>query len=321
MKKTNKIKKRIITLIISVLIIVGLGIWYFHDKTVAVLNPRGPIALKEFHLIVFALLLSLTIVIPVFILTAVFAYRYRETNTKAKYSPELDHNKYAETIWWVIPSILIAILGVVAWNSSHTLDPYRPIYSNRPAMTIQVVALDWKWLFIYPKQNIASVNLVQFPNNTPINFEITSDAPMNSFWIPQLGGQIYAMPGMSTQLHLLASQNGSYNGSSANISGEGFAGMTFIARSSSTQGFNDWLNSVKKSPNKLSLAEYNKLSGPSQNNPVSYYSSAQYGLYNNIVYKYLVPSSGAANPDNSGKTQAIPNLQQIESQGMQGMSM
>ncbi len=294
---------------------------YLSKQNIAVLNPKGPIALKEYHLIIFALLLSLLVVIPVFTLLVVFAWKYREGNTKSKYSPELDGNRFAETVWWVIPTILISILAVVAWRSSHSLDPYRPLVSNTKPLTIQVVAMNWKWLFIYPDQKIATINYFQIPNNTPIDFNITSDAPMNSFWIPQLGGQIYAMPGMSTQLHLLASGNGTYNGVSANISGNGFAGMTFTARSTSAESFNNWADSIQHSNNKLSLAEYNKISIPSENNPIVYYATTDQDLYNNIVYKYLVPTTAAANPDKSNRTQSIPNIQQLQTEGMQGMSM
>ncbi len=322
MKKSNNIHKFFYvffgTLIVAFILV---SAWYLNKQNIAVLNPKGPIALKEFHLIVFSLLLSLLVVLPVFTLLIVFAWKYREGNTKSKYSPELDHNKILETIWWVIPSFLIIILGIVAWNSSHELDPFKPLDSSIKPITIQVVALNWKWLFIYPKQNIATVNYFLIPNKTPVNFEVTSDAPMNSFWIPQLGGQIYAMPGMSTQLHLSADGDGSYRGLSANISGNGFAGMTFTARSTSTSDFNIWLQNVKNSPKQLSLDEYNKLSQPSSNNPSAYYSSTQSDLYNNIVYKYLAPNSASANSDGGGRTQILPNIQKLESEGMQGMSM
>jgi len=186
---------------------------------------------------------------------------------------------------------IILILAVLTWNSSHDLDPFKPIVSDKPPITIQVVALQWKWLFIYPQQNIASVNIIQFPNQTPINFEVTADAPMNSFWIPQLGGQIYAMPGMSTQLHLMADTEGTYRGSSANISGKGFAGMNFSAKSTSQADFDQWVALVHQTRNNLSLAKYNNLAKPSQNNPLSYYSSSQSGLYDRVVMKYMMPAS------------------------------
>lgn len=282
---------------------------YLHGSNIAILNPKGPVALKERNLIYFALALSLLVVIPVYVLTVVFAWRYRESNTKAKYSPDLDHSRVAETIWWAVPSLIILVLAVVAWNSSHSLDPFKPLVSKTAPITIQVVALDWKWLFIYPQQKIASVNFFQIPNKTPINFEITSDAPMNSFWIPQLGGQIYAMPGMSTQLHLMASSEGSYYGSSANISGVGFAGMNFIAKSNSNSGFNNWVNSVRQSNQQLSLDQYNKLAEPSTYNRPSYYAQPQENLYDTIVEKYLAPNQ----PTTGAGITATPM--------MQGMSM
>jgi cytochrome o ubiquinol oxidase subunit 2 len=284
-------KFKIVVLFIIVASLIFAAGWHLHDTNIAILNPKGPIARQERNLIYVALGLSLIVVVPVFTLTGLFAWRYREGNTKAKYSPDLAGNRIAETIWWVIPTVLITVLAVITWRASHNLDPYKPISSVNKPLTIQVVALDWKWLFIYPQQNIASVNFFQFPNNTPLNFEITSDAPMNSFWIPQLGGQIYAMPGMSTQLHLMATSYGSYNGSSANISGEGFAGMTFTAKSTSKTDFNNWVSSVKRSSKQLGSSQYGSLSQPSQNNPMAFYSSAENGLYNSIVDKYAGPGS------------------------------
>ena len=176
---------------------------------------------------IFAALLSLVVVIPVFAMTIYIVWRYRESNQKAKYSPDWDHNSKVETIWWLIPTLLIVVLSVVTWNSSHSLDPFKPIKSSVKPLRVQVIALQWKWLFIYPEQGVASTNILELPVDRPINFEVTADAPMNSFWIPQLGGQIYAMAGMSTQLHLMASEAGTYAGASANLSGKGFAKMKF----------------------------------------------------------------------------------------------
>lgn len=273
--------------------VIGVIAWYFHHTPIAVLDPKGIVAQKERNLIVLALSLSLIVVIPVYILLFSFAWRYREGNHHAKYSPKLDHNPIAETLWWAIPSMIIAVLAVVAWNSSHQLDPFQPLVSTTKPITIQVVALDWKWLFIYPQQNIASVNLVQFPKNTPIDFEITSDTVMNSFWIPQLGGQIYAMPGMSTELHLMASSNGNFNGSSANISGTGFAGMDFVARASSDADFQRWVQTVKQAPRELDATAYDRLAAPSENNAVAYYSSVAGGTYNGTVMKYMMPMTNS----------------------------
>lgn len=262
---------------------------YMRTAHIAVLQSAGPIGLKERQLIFIGLGLSLIIVLPVFTLLFFFAWKYRESNEAATYSPELAGSRLAETIWWVVPSVLILIISLITWQSSHSLDPFKPLASVTKPLTIQVVALDWKWLFIYPEQHIAAVNVVQFPVSTPVNFEITADAPMNSFWIPRLGGQIYAMAGMSTQLHLMADQPGSYNGSSANISGSGFAGMKFTARASSALDFKRWVNSVKQSPTTLSMDAYNKLAEPSENDPRAYYSSYESGLYDKIIMKYMMP--------------------------------
>lgn len=274
--------------------IIAVAVWYLRRVNIPVLEPAGQIASKERRLIFIALGLAVIIVVPVYTLLVVFAWRYREDNPKAKYSPELDHNRYSEITWWVVPTIIISILSVITWQSSHELDPYRPIASKIRPINIQVIALDWKWLFVYPDQRIASVNYFQVPVNTPVNFQITSDAPMNSFWIPQLGGQIYAMPGMVTQLNLIANKDGSYNGSSANISGSGFAGMTFVVQAGSNQTFNQWVNQVRQSPTNLSQAAYNNLAAPSTNNEVSYYSSVANNIFNNSVNKYITPASSSS---------------------------
>jgi cytochrome o ubiquinol oxidase subunit 2 len=284
-------KFRVTALIVVILGFLSVAGWYLHHTNIPVLEPKGPVGLQERNLLFFGAALSLVVVIPVFTMLFFITWKYREGNTKAKYSPDFDHSRIAETIWWLIPAVLITILSVVGWNSSHTLDPYRPLSSKTPQMTIQVVALDWKWLFIYPQQHIATVNLVQFPMNTPVNFQVTSDSVMNSFWIPQLGSQIYAMPGMSSEVHLLASQTGSFNGLSANISGAGFSGMHFIARASSEKDFVSWTHNVQQSSDHLSMAAYNKLDQPSENNPVTYYASGTSDLYGTILAKYDGPGT------------------------------
>ncbi len=262
-------KIKIVVIIIIVGSFLAVAGWYLHRTNIPILEPAGPVALKERNLIYFALALALIVVIPVFSLLGIFAYRYRESNTKAKYSPKLDGNRFAETVWWLIPSIIILVLARVAWTSSHSLDPYKRLVSSNKTINIQVVAMNWKWLFIYPNKAVASLNNFEIPINTPINFEITSDTVMNSFWIPQLGGQIYAMPGMSTQLNLMASKDGIFNGSSANISGEGFAGMTFTVKASSYSNYSSWLNKLSASSKKLDLKTYNQLAQPSEYNAVS----------------------------------------------------
>jgi len=282
-------KRKYLAIASLVTILVGGLALFLSGRNIAVLNPQGTIARQERELIIIATLLGLLVVIPVFIMTFMIAWKYRESNSSSTYSPDWDHSRLAESVWWGLPCVIIVILSVITWNSSHALDPFKPLQSNKIPMTIQVVALDWKWLFIYPDQNIATVNYVQFPKETPVNFEITADAPMNSFWIPQLGGQIYAMPGMSTHLHLMADGVGSYSGSSANLSGKGFAEMRFTAKSSTEADFNSWAENTKTSANKLNAITYDSLSQPSVNNSQAYYSLSDPGLYNSIIAKYMGP--------------------------------
>lgn len=264
-------------------------VFFFKNSNFAVLNPKGTIAAQQTDLFIAATLLMLIIVAPVFILTFAIAWRYREGNTKAKYSPDLAGNRIAEAVWWTVPLIIIVILSGMIWKSSHELDPFKPLLADKEPITIQVVALDWKWLFIYPDQNIATVNYLQFPVGTPVEFKLTSDGPMNSFWIPQLGGQVYAMAGMESSLNLLASETGEFDGQSANLSGEGFAGMRFKTKASSDAEFAQWVEAAKLSSKKLGHAEYVELAEPSKYNPPAYYSSADEDLFRSVISNYLAP--------------------------------
>jgi cytochrome o ubiquinol oxidase subunit 2 len=286
----NRQNKLLIFGILILLFLTRAG-FYLHGQNIAVLNPKGPIAAQEKHLMIVAVLLMLIVVIPVFVLTFSIAWHFRASNTKAKYTPDWDRNKGYETIWWTVPLLLIVALSTITWRSSHTLDPSRPINSTVPPVVVQAVALQWKWLFIYPEQHIASVNYLQFPKNTPVNFQITSDSTMNSFWIPQLGGQIYAMAGMSTQLHLLASSEGSFRGDSANISGKGFAGMNFVAKATSQQDFDKWVTATQNSSNQLGMAAYTALAEPSSYTHPEAYSLQAQGLYDTIIGKFAGPGT------------------------------
>lgn len=257
-----------------------------------VLNPKGAIAVDEKHLLIKALCLMFIIVIPVLILIAVISWRYRASNTRAKYTPDWSHSVLLEAIWWAVPIVIIAILATITWISTHQLDPHRPLNSKVKPLVIQVVALQWRWLFIYPEQNIATMNFIEFPANTPVTFLITADAPMNSFQIPQLGGQIYAMPGMQTQLHLIANEPGTYDGRSVNFSGDGYAGMTFTAKAVATNDeFNQWVASVKQSSNPLTVDSYALLAKPSEDETVQTYSSVEKGLFNDVIMKFMAPNS------------------------------
>jgi cytochrome o ubiquinol oxidase subunit 2 len=270
---------------------IALSAFYMSTSQIAVLEPKGMIGHKERELIITASLLMLIVVVPVFILTWVFAWKYREDNAKAKHAPDWEHNYIAEYCWWGVPVIIIGILAITTWKSSHELNPFKPIVANQKPLTIQVVALNWKWLFLYPEQGIATVNFVQFPENIPIEFEITSDAPMNSFWIPQLGGQIYAMPAMRSKLYLIANEVGTFRGVSANISGKGFAGMKFTAKATTEEEFEKWVKGIQQSPKHLDLVAYRQLAEPSEYNPPEYYLLVQRDLFENVLMKYTQAGS------------------------------
>lgn len=266
---------------------IGLAIYLLKDISIPVLMPKGIVGEKERNLFLFTLILGLFVVIPVFVMLFYVAWKYHEGNTKAKYNPNWDNNKIIESIWWGIPCAIILVLGVVTYFSSHELDPFKPLTSEVKPIKVQVVALQWKWLFIYPEQQIATINDVRFPVGTPVNFELTSDAPMNSFWIPSLGGQIYTMNGMSTKLHLQAHEIGDYGGSSANISGEGFASMRFIARATSSADFDKWVLETKQTGEPLGEGEYDKLNDPSIEKAYRYLKLEKSDLYDTIIKKYM----------------------------------
>jgi cytochrome o ubiquinol oxidase subunit 2 len=271
----------------ALIVVTGAAFFYLKNADILVLEPAGPIAQKERNLIFLAVGLSLIVVIPVYFMLIYFPYKYRHSNKKAAYAPNLDGNRWLEFTWWAVPFVIIFILAIATYKGSVDLDPAKPIASHNQPLTIQVVALQWKWLFIYPKQGIASVNYVQFPQNVPIEFQITADAPMNAFWIPQLGSQIYAMSGMSTRLHLMAKQVGDYYGSSSNISGEGFADMKFLARSTTSDDFEKWVKNVRRSPDELTIATYNQLAKPTRKNSVAFFSFVESTLYQRILNKYV----------------------------------
>lgn len=284
-----KIKHKFAFFFLLSIAVVLSAVLFQYSLNSAILNPKGIIGIEERDLMIDATLLMLIVVIPVLVMTFVICLRYRGSNKKATYLPYWDYSFLAEAVWWGFPCIIIIILSVITWRSSHALDPYKPLKTGVKPIEVQAIALQWKWLFIYPEQKIATVNYLQFPEQTPLNFEITSDAPMNSLWIPQLGGQIYAMPGMRTKLHLIADEPGSFRGSSANLSGEGFAGMVFTAKSTSQAEFDSWVESMKQSKQSLGLAEYNQLAKPSENNPEATYLLTDPELFNQIIMKYMMP--------------------------------
>lgn len=271
-----------------ILLMQPLTILHFFDS-IDVLFPAGWVARKERNLLLILQTIMLFVVIPVYILTFVFSWKYSAKNPKGKYDPDFVDNTYAECIWWGVPFVITLIICSLTWIKTIELDPYRPLISDKKPITIQVVALQWKWLFIYPEEKIATVNFFQIPENVPINFEITADAPMNSFWIPDLGGQIYAMPNMQTELYLMANKEGDFRGSSANLSGEGFSGMHFIARASSEEAFQKWVTEAQKSTKNFDATSYRQLAAPSSNFPIETYSLKEDGLFKQILHQHMHP--------------------------------
>lgn len=265
-----------------------------------VMNPSGDIASQEAHLLVLSTLLMLIIIVPVILLTIFFAWRYRKNNTNATYSPNWDHSTMLELIIWGGPLLIIIALGLITWISTHTLDPYRPlaridakraVTPNTKVLTVEVVALDWKWLFIYPELGIASVNELAAPIDVPIRFKITASTVMNSFFIPALAGQIYAMPGMETSMHAVINQVGDYDGFSANYSGAGFSDMRFKFHGMTPSDFDRWVQRTKTSASMLHRADYVQLALPTQRDPVQLYSHVDSDLFHAIVNRCIAPQA------------------------------
>jgi len=263
-----------------------------------VMAPSGDIAVQQRDLILVSVVLMLLIIVPVMFLTLLFAWHYRQANVTAKYDPEWHHSMRLEIIIWAAPLAIIIALGAVTWISTHKLDPYRQldridaeraIPTGTKPITVQVVALDWKWLFFYPDLGIATVNEMAAPVDTPINFQITSSSVMNSFYIPALAGQVYAMPGMQTPLHAVINKAGDYEGLSANFSGPGFSHMRFKFHGLDKAGFDQWVASVKEKGTALNTDAYLKLEKPSQKEPVRYYASAEKDLYHRILNMCAAP--------------------------------
>lgn len=251
------------------------------------LFPQGTIALGERALMFQALLFMLMVAVPVYCMVFFFAWRYRAGNKKAKYTPDWAHSNLEELIWWAIPFEIILVLGALTWTSTHELDPRQPLKSDVPPIEIQVVSLNWKWLFIYPGQKIATVNDVRFPVDTPVRFKVTADSPMNSFWIPALGSQVYAMTGMVNTLYLDAHTTGIYSGKGANYTGDGFAKMKFTARAVTQAEFDDWVSQMRFSQISLSNSTYAELSRDSTLEKPLYYSSVDPKLFDTIVMKFM----------------------------------
>lgn len=258
----------------------------------ALFDPRGDIGMQERHLIVVALGIMLAVVIPVIALTLFFFWRYRDTNKQATYAPTWAHSTGIEIVVWGIPCVIVVFLSVLIWGTTHALDPYRPLTSNAQPVRVQVVALNWKWLFIYPDYGIATVNQLVVPAKTPINFQLTADSIMNSFFIPSLGSQVYAMAGMQTQLHLIADEPGTYRGMSSAFSGAGFSDMRFEVKAINDADFRAWVASTRHGSGTLTHDSYLTLARPSVNNAPATYATVDNDLFDEVVNQYMPSMSG-----------------------------
>lgn len=266
-----------------------------------VLDPAGEVARQQGNLVMISTALMLLIIVPVMALTVFFAFKYRAANQDAAYDPDWDHSTQLELVIWAAPLLIIICLGALTWVGTHLLDPYRPLAAaeakgpgapdtdpEKP-LEVQVVALDWKWLFIYPEQGIATVNEFAAPVDRPIRFRIASSSVMNSFYIPALAGQIYAMPGMETKLHGIFNQTGEFTGFSANYSGAGFSNMRFAAKSLDRGAFDAWVAQVKGTATPLDRATYLKLEKPSEKEPVRRYAQVEPNLFDRVVNLCVEP--------------------------------
>jgi cytochrome o ubiquinol oxidase subunit II len=278
--------KPIKTFVLNALLSLGAAIMLGGCNQFPLIDPKGPIGLSERFVIFVSIALMLIVVIPVLVMAWWFPLKYRASNTKAKYMPNWCHSNKIELVIWLVPALIILALSIMIWITTHQLDPYKPIDAGVKPITIEAVSLDWKWLFIYPDQKIATVNQLVFPVNVPLSFRITSDTVMTSFFIPQLGSQIYAMGGMQTRLHLLAHETGTYVGQNQQFSGRGFSDMTFNATATSREEFDDWVRKVAGSGEKLDAARFEKIAAPSVAVPVAHFTLAQPDLFERILKQF-----------------------------------
>ena len=277
----------------SALIIIGslilLSLSGCKEHFIGVLNPKGLIASEQRKLFFDTLAVMLIVVLPVSSMSITFVYHYQISHRIRDYKPNWGHNFYLELLWWGIPCVIILVLAIMTWKKTHELDPYRPIAGQtQKPLLIQVIALPWKWVFIYPEQNIATVNYLEIPIGQQVEYWITADnVPMSAFFIPQLGSQIYAMAGMRTRLHLLASEPGVYDGLNTQYNGDGFSDMHFEVHVVKPETLKQWFTEVKKSPNGLTDASYNQLLYPSIADKPKLFSGVQNDLFDKVIMTYM----------------------------------
>jgi cytochrome o ubiquinol oxidase subunit 2 len=268
----------------------------------AVLDPRGPVGRAERTILIDSMAIMLAIVVPTIVATFAFAWWYRASNKKARHLPDWSFSGRLELVVWAIPVLVILLLGGVTWISSHQLDPAEPLSTTTKPIEIQVVSLDWKWLFIYPDEGIATVNQLTVPAGVPVHFSLTSASVLSAFFIPQLGSMIYTMNGMRTELNLHADEPGTYRGLSSHYNGEGFSDMHFDVRAVAPEQYAAWVGATRGAGTRLDAAGYTALARPSVNPPPSAYGAVEPGLFDKIVSQAIAPSRGPE-PEHKGATQ------------------
>lgn len=255
-------------------------------NTAPILDPKGPITLAERDLLFTAFGLMLIVVIPVFLMAFLFVWRYRASCRNPSYAPDWSYSGKIDAVVWLVPALIVLAIGTLVWDRTHQLDPYKPLDAAVAPLEVQVVAQDWKWLFIYPEQKIAVVNQLAFPSGTPLSLRITSDTVMNSFYIPALGGQIYAMAGMQSRLHLMADAPGRFLGRNTQYSGKGFPDQHFEAIAMTRPEFDAWVATARQAPGALDATAYSALAKQTKRHPVTYYSSVEPNLFDAVLGKY-----------------------------------
>ena len=276
------------------LVLLGAALFVASCRPVGVLDPQGPIAAAERLVLINSLAIMLVVVVPVIITTLAFAWWYRASNPRAVRSLDVAYEGRIEFVTWSIPALIVILLGGVTWIGSHQLDPKAPIAADAKPLRVDVVALDWKWLFIYPDEGIAAVNQLVVPAGTPVQFRLTSATVMNSFFVPQLGSQIYTMAGMETHLNLLADKPGEYPGISANYSGDGFADMRFTVNTVLPGDFDKWIAQAHGAGSSLDPAGYAALAKPSKAVPPATFGSVEGNLFERIVNETAAGSDNGA---------------------------
>lgn len=257
----------------------------------SVMDPVGPIGEEERNITLLTVILMAFVFFPILGMTIAIAWRYRSTSTKSAYTPDWDHSWLVEIFAWGGPLVILIILAVMTWISTHNLDPYKALESEKAPLRIDAVATDWKWLFVYPDQHVASVNEFAFPVDRPLEIHLTSNSVMNAFMVQRMGSQIFAMSGMETKLHLMSHETGNFDGGNYQYTGDGFAKMRFMARAMTEQNYQEWLSQARSQGQPMDLAKFQSFAQPSMAEDVAYFAPVQDNLFGKIINQFREPGA------------------------------